>query len=321
MTYVFLALLALPILILGASIVFGGPPAPPEKASINDPFKSVDFSQLPELTQYVARDGSSLAYRRYDSVGAEPKGSVVLVHGSSASSESMHVTASGFADAGYVAYALDIRGHGASGEKGKIGYIGQLEDDLEDFVTEVNPEQPSTLSGFSSGGGFVLRFAGSDRQSLFSNYLLQSPFLGPNAPNYRSDAGGWVGIGLPRMIALSILNSAGITRLNDLPTLSFALADEVKSQLTPEYSYALAENFGPLSDYKLNIQSVNQLCSLVAGDADEVFYTEHLESIVQGEGKPWSVTLVPGVGHIGLTLESAAIDASIRAVTLMGDQR
>ena len=42
--------------------------------------------------------------------------------------------AKGFAAAGYTAYALDIRGHGASGTKGHIAYIGQLEDDMEDFV-------------------------------------------------------------------------------------------------------------------------------------------------------------------------------------------
>ena len=36
--------------------------------------------------------------------------------------------------------------------------------------------QPSTLAGFSSGGGFVLRFAGSPRQELFSNIFLLFPW-------------------------------------------------------------------------------------------------------------------------------------------------
>ena len=121
---------------------------------------------------FTARDGTKLAFRAYPAAGGAVKGSVVLLHGSSASSSSMHLMAKGIAAAGYAAYTLDIRGHGKSGTKGHIVYIGQLEDDLEDFVHSTKLAQPSTLAGFSSGGGFVLRFAGSPRQELFSNYLL-----------------------------------------------------------------------------------------------------------------------------------------------------
>src|SRR5207249_5267849 len=78
--------------------------------------------------------GTKLAFRAYPAAGGAVKGSVVLLHGSSASSSSMHLMGKGFAAAGYAAYTLDIRGHGKSGTKGHIAYIGQLEDDLEDFV-------------------------------------------------------------------------------------------------------------------------------------------------------------------------------------------
>src|SRR3954464_190531 len=147
---------------LGLAIALGGPgEAPPPMSSISDPFKNVDFSDLPELSYFTARDGAKLAFRAYPAAGDAVKGSVVLVHGSSASSSSMHLMARGFATAGYAAYALDVRGHGKSGTKGHIAYIGQLEDDMEDFVHSTKLPQPSTLAGFSSGGGFVLRFAGS----------------------------------------------------------------------------------------------------------------------------------------------------------------
>ena len=66
---------------------------------------------------------------------------------------------------------------------GQIDYIGQLESDLQAFVTTVRPSAPSTLIGFSSGGGFVLRVAGSESQSSFQSFLLPSPFLGGQAPN------------------------------------------------------------------------------------------------------------------------------------------
>ena len=120
---------------LGVAIALGGPgKAPPPMSSISDPFRNMDFSDLPEARYVTARDGTKLAFRTYPAASGAVKGSVVLVHGSSASSSSMHVMAKGFAAAGYAAYTLDIRGHGKSGTKGHIAYIGPLEDDLEDFV-------------------------------------------------------------------------------------------------------------------------------------------------------------------------------------------
>lgn len=183
-----------PVLVaaLGLAIALGGPgKAPPPMSSINDPFKNVDFSDLPEARYVTARDGGKLAFRAYPAGGDAVKGSVVLVHGSSASSSSMHLMAKGFAAAGYAAYTLDIRGHGKSGTKGHIAYIGHLEDDLEDFVHSTKLAQPSTLAGFSSGGGFVFRFAGSPRQELFSNYLLLSPWISQDAATLRPSNGGW----------------------------------------------------------------------------------------------------------------------------------
>jgi len=45
-----------------AAIAFGGPTPPPPMASINNPFKSVDFSDLPPLLHFAAEDGAALAY-------------------------------------------------------------------------------------------------------------------------------------------------------------------------------------------------------------------------------------------------------------------
>ena len=85
----------------------------PPMASINNPFNAVDFSDLPPVRHIRSKRRCILAYRRYAPERPEVRGSVVLVHGSSASSNSMHVLAKAFAAAGYAAYALDMRGHGA----------------------------------------------------------------------------------------------------------------------------------------------------------------------------------------------------------------
>src|SRR5436190_19942183 len=270
-----LIVVAVLVAALGLAIALGGPgKAPPPMSSINDPFKNVDFSDLPKVRYFTARDGTKLAFRAYPAAGGAVKGSVVLVHGSSASGSSMHVMAKGFAAAGYDGYALDIRGHGDSGTRGHIAYVGQLEDDMQDFVHAVKLAHPSTLIGFSSGGGFVLRFAGGPRQQLFSNYLLLSPFLSQDAPTTRPNSVGWVSVGVPRIITISILNGFGVRVFNDLPVMRFALTKEAESFLTPQYSFALAQNFRPERDYQANISAVRQPLRVLVGQNDEAFYAD-----------------------------------------------
>jgi len=314
----FLISVGLLAVVLASAIGFGGPTPPMPLASINEPFKAVDFSDLPPLLRYRAKDGAELAYRAYPPhPGTALKGSVTLVHGSSANSNSMHVIAKALSNAGYVAYALDMRGHGASGSKGTIAYIGQLEDDLESFVKTVSLAKPSTLAGFSSGGGFVLRFAGSQRQNTFQQYVLLSPFLSSRAPSYRPDGGGWVHVGIPRIVGLTVLNRLGVHVFNDLPVINFALSEQAKNFLTPTYTFALAANFGPQQDYEANIKAVHQPVKVVAGASDEVFATAALESIFRSQGQSWPVTLLPGINHIQLTLAPSAVSAVVATIESM----
>jgi non-heme chloroperoxidase len=301
-------------LALAVAIGFGGPRTPPAMASINDPFKGFDLSHLPPLRTYPGDDGTPLAYRAYAPDGAAGRGSVVLVHGSSASSESMHVLASAYAKAGQAVYSLDMRGHGASGTKGQVAYIGQLDDDLARFLAVVRPAAPVTLVGFSAGAGFVLRIAGGARQDAIQSCVLLSPFLGQGAPNERSGNGGWVSVGIPRVIALSMLHMAHVEAFQNLPVLRFALNEEAKDFLTPEYSFALASNFRPPRDYVATIRAVHRPCAVLGGMEDEAFDTGKLEGVVRANGKDWPVTLLPGVNHIGLITQRPAIEAALQAV-------
>jgi hypothetical protein len=83
--------LGLVLVIFALAIIFGGPGTPHPMGSITDPFNSVDFSDLPQLSRFTARDGTQLAYRSYAPATSAPsQGSVVLIHGSSATSSSMH---------------------------------------------------------------------------------------------------------------------------------------------------------------------------------------------------------------------------------------
>jgi len=295
--------------VVAAALVWGGPGTPAPISSINDPFESVDFSNMPPLKSYQGADGAKLFYREYAPQSDNIKGSAVLVHGSSARSDSMHPMATALAAAGVHVYALDIRGHGASAPKGHIAFIGQLESDLQSFVQAVQPPSPSTLIGFSAGGGFVLRVAASEMQSAFDSYLLLAPYLGHTAPNYRPDSGGWVSVGVPRIVALNALNAVGIRHWNDLPVVRFALTEEVKKFLTPEYGFNLATNFAANADYQSDLLSAKGKVAILAGDADELLQSQELQGMVQSAGKDWPVKLLPGVQHIALTLDPTALKA------------
>ena len=301
------------LLLLAGAIALGGPGEPAPMRSINDPFRGVDYSDLPAIQRFTARDGERLAYRAYAAQGT-PRGSVVLLHGSSASSISLHVLAKALAAAGLAAYALDVRGHGDSGPKGRIAYVGQLDDDLQDFMRSTQPQRPATLAGFSSGGGFALRIAAGERQSMFDQYLLLAPFISQNAPTYRADSGGWVSVGIPRIVALSMLDAVGVQAFGTLPVTRFALNEEVKAKLTPSYGYALATNYRPRADWRASIRSAHQPMRLLAGEQDEAFFAERYAGLFQAEGKDVPVTLLPGVGHIGLTLQPQAVQAVVAAV-------
>lgn len=125
----------------------------------------------------------------------------------------------------------------------------------------------------------------------------------------------------PAVIAISILNRFGIRAFNDLAVTRFALAEEAKKFLTPQYSFALATNFGPEADYQANIRAVGQPVRVLAGQNDEAFYADKFASVFRAAGKEVPVTLLPGIDHIGLTLDSAAIRAAIAAVESLDHER
>ena len=322
MKRVLLICLGLVVAIFGIAIIFGGPRTPHPMGSITDPFDSVDFSDLPPLARFTARDGTKLAYRSYARAASAPgEGSVVLIHGSSATSSSMHPMAKAFSAAGFTTYALDVRGHGGSGRKGQIAYIGQLEDDLTDFMHAVSPPKPVTLAGFSSGGGFAVRFAGSNQQQLFQSYLLLAPFLSQDAPTLRPDAGGWTSVGLPRIIAIAILNGFGVRTFNSLPVLHFAVSENTKAILTSEYSYSLAMNFRPQRDYLADLRSMHQPFRVLIGANDEIYYPDRFADLLKQAGKDTAVIVIPSVDHIHLILSPAAFEKSIEALKTLRSQR
>lgn len=310
------AVLAIAILAIALVITFGGPSPIAARLSINDPFKNLDYSALPQVQRYKARDGAMLAYRHYASTLASTSAAnqrrVVLIHGSSASSKSMHTLAQTLITAGFTVDALDMRGHGDSGARGHISYIGQLEDDVADFMRALPCSGTNTLLGFSAGAGFTLRFSASEQAALFDRYLLLSPFF-IQAPTNRPSS-GWASVGIPRIVAITILNGFGITRWNDLPVTQFALDDQAEKFLTPTYSFALSTNFGAHRDYPQDIVKASQNLKLIAGMDDELMFADRYANVFASAGKTIPIQLVANTGHMGMILNVPALQVVVAAL-------
>ena len=279
---------------------------PPELTSIAATARAVDRSDMPALDRFHARDGTELAYRHYPPRGPATGQIAVAVHGSSGSSIAVHALAKGLAERGVESYAPDVRGHGASGTRGDIGYIGQLEDDLADFVDlirKTNSAAPLTLIGHSSGGAFALRIASSSIQNLFERTVLLAPYLGYDAPSSRQDAGGWASPDVPRFLALSMLRRLGIVCCESLPTIAFAVPANSSSILASSYSYRLMRNFAT-RDYRQDIAAAGKPVAVFAGAADELMFPEKFQEAV---GPRVRVKLIDGVNHMGIVSDPAAI--------------
>jgi alpha-beta hydrolase superfamily lysophospholipase len=292
---------------------------PPELTSISKTARAVDRSTMPGIERFHARDGTELAYRHYQPRSPTTGQLAIVVHGSSGSSIAVHALAKTLAERGVETFAPDMRGHGASGTRGDIAYLGQLEDDLSDFVGEIrkaNPTAPLTLIGHSAGGGFALRVAGSPIQNLFVRTVLLAPYLGYDAPSSRQDAGGWASPDIPRFIGLTALRRLGIVCCESLPTIAFAVPPNASQILASTYSYRLMRNFGSSRDYREDLAAAGKPVALFAGAADELMFPDRYRDAV-GQRAP--VRLIDGVNHMGIVSDPAAVsviaDEVVKAVS------
>jgi pimeloyl-ACP methyl ester carboxylesterase len=296
--------------------------APPELRSISAVRGTVNMSTLPAIEQFQARDGTALGFRHYAATGPSTGRVAIVVHGSSGSSNGpIHALSAALAQRGVESYAVDIRGHGVSGTRGDIAYVGQLEDDLADFVAVVrrtNPAAPLTLIGHSAGGGFALRVAGSNIQNLFARTLLLAPYLGPFAPTNRPNSGGWVNPDMPRIIALMMLRRIGINCCDALPVIAFAVPPDSKTRLVPAYSERLRSNFGVHLDYRTDLAAVTRPLTIYSGADDELMIADKYAEAVREISPAVDVRLIDGINHMGIVSNPRAVSVIADDVAKFG---
>ncbi|MBA4013793.1 MAG: alpha/beta hydrolase [Phenylobacterium sp.] len=267
---------------------------------------ALDPTGAPRLSRFQARDGAALAYRAY------PGGRrvAILLHGSAGQSLTMNPLAKSLNAAGASVYALDVRGHGASGPKGDIAYVGQLDDDLADFAAVVRREHPGadiTLVGFSAGGAFALRTAGGADQDLFDRYMPLAPAI-PFPSKIARRGGGWAQIDLARIVVIMGLNRLGLHGWDGAEVARFAVPPQVASLMTPAYSYRLAMNYG-VRDHRSALRDADRPILVLAGSQDQQFHADRYAPEFQAANPKVRVQLVPGLDHVGLVTQPAGLAA------------
>ncbi|MBR1277276.1 alpha/beta hydrolase [Bradyrhizobium sp. AUGA SZCCT0283] len=283
----------------------------PELQSISRARATVDLSSLPAIDRFQARDGTWLGFRHY-AAGGTPTGRVaIVIHGSSGSSGgTIHALSQGLAAHGVETFAVDMRGHGTSGTRGDIGYVGQLEHDLADFVAELRktvPSAPLTLVGHSSGGGFGLRVAGSPIQNLFERFVLLAPYLGYDAPSTRPSSGGWARADIPRILGLVVLRELGITCCEALPVLALAVPPNSEKTLVSTYTDRLMRNFAVRGDFRHDLAAATKPLTIISGADDELMFSDKYAEAVRGAKVAVDVKVLDGINHMGIVAAPKAV--------------
>jgi alpha-beta hydrolase superfamily lysophospholipase len=318
---------------------------PPEMRAVSDSAKGIDWSTLPPLERFQARDGTWIGYRHYaakafssevetgsreenaskqesgapfrshrngnGSSGTVAGKGAIFIHGSSGSSATVnHALTHAMSARGVETWALDIRGHGGSGTRGDIAYVGQLEDDLIDFVAHVRktaPDLPLTLVGHSAGAGFSLRVAATPiMQDMFVRTVLLAPYLGYDAPTNRPGNGGWVSVDIPRFLGLTALRKLGIDCCSQLPVLAFAVRPNSEKLLTSTYSDRLMRNFAT-HGYRLDLPATTRPITIIAGAEDEMMISDRYAEAVQAIKPSVDVRIIDGVNHMGIVTNAKAV--------------
>jgi pimeloyl-ACP methyl ester carboxylesterase len=310
-----IALLAA-LAILGGMVALGTGKAPEPMQALSRPFRNADFRDLPAPKTLKARDGVDLTYRVVPAANGTPERVVILIHGATASSASMHPLAKALAAQNMIAYTLDMRGHGGSGRRGDLDYPAQLDDDMVEvvaFVKAQHPGVPLVLTGFSAGGGFSLHTAATPLGKSFERVVLLAPMLGPRAPTSKpaNDQAPLVTPFVPRIIALMILNTIGVHAFDHLQTLAFG--DFNRPELTSNYSFLLMRGFAT-GDYADDVARANAPLAVVIGVDDDFFFAQKYAATLNAIRPGIPVTVLPGLAHIPLIVEPEAVPAITQAI-------
>ena len=133
------------------------------------------------------RDGCDLNIVRYTPDEVTPKGSILIIHGFTESTEKYRELCYYFVKAGFIAIAYDQRGHGRSTREVADPHLTHVEnfqdyvDDLEEVIgSELeDPSLPAYLFAHSMGGAVSALYFEQHPDNIFRKAVLSSPMIAP----------------------------------------------------------------------------------------------------------------------------------------------
>ncbi|WP_171038216.1 alpha/beta hydrolase [Aquibacillus sediminis] len=270
----------------------------------------MNFSNIPSLKDFQAKDGDVLSYRYYPATSNSDT-VMIMLHGICEDSKYLMPLAQFVSEHGLAhVYTPDLRGYGEKAVgRGDISYIGQLEDDLVDFMEVVKQKHASNariiLAGHSAGGGTALRFAASKHSKLVDHYLLLAPFVHFQAPIMKDSDATTANKG--RLIWLMILNRLGIKTKNHLPVLASNKPEEKRhGSETLSLSYRLFMSRLP-DNYKKALISVPDDTLVLIGSEDEVFKSEAFSPLFSKYTNA-EVQVIKNIDHDGILSSEEAFN-------------
>jgi pimeloyl-ACP methyl ester carboxylesterase len=143
--------------------------------------------------------------------------------------------------------------------------------------------------------------------------VLLAPYLGYTAPTNRPAEGPglWASPDTPRIVATAILERIGIDWPQSLPAIAFANVPEAKMNVTSQYSFRLLQNYTAPLDWKGAFLRAKGRIAVVAGADDQLMDAEAYRGALPPLGA--SVTIIPGVDHMGVVYRPEAIKAILAA--------
>lgn len=286
-----------------------------------------------EKGTYLARDRTLLAYDRFHI--SDAKVTIVFLHGSTYNSRRYANIAKVLNQQGFSACLINWRGHGASeGRLGTVDYIGQLEDDLADFISHYQQisEQPLVLAGHSAGAVICLRYIDKYGCNEISGVNFIAPAInGPlETVRYKHASAKWqykvsyfraakpalpapekAMAYAPSLKVLPFIIAKLVPFMRHKPILNFP-ANERIAKLEGRvlrYSYNLMLSCD-INDYPSAFNKISVPVLLLCGQYDEVVHPNLLETVFHWHLSPTlnkEMIVLKKVNHIQVVTASANI--------------
>ena len=204
--------------------------------SISNPFRNVDYSALPPLSHYAARDGTQLAYRRAMRRRAAARAAAWC-----------WCTAHRPTARACIRWRKASPG-GLRRLRTRYPRPRRLRARTVTSPTSASSTTTCRTSWAACAAPRRARWRASPRAAALpsawpaerarrcSTITCSWPLHQPPRRSFRPNAGGGWAVGVPRVVALTLLNRIGVTRYNHLPVVAFAVGNASAAGLVGTYS-------------------------------------------------------------------------------------